>query len=153
MCEVLWLPSDFERSAEDPIVCLIEHLKARRSANRRSYTPGFAPADEPVIVGRCGGGALEPLCSRWVCSEPPESAAQYPTVIDARDTTRLARRQRLDDRPFLVCQFVSQPRHSASMAIKTQNQANGQTSSRFMSLRPSKPHGPLSGGSSNYGHN
>ncbi len=39
--------------------------------------------------------------------EPPQDAVQHPPVIDPRHPAGLVRQKRLDDRPFLVAQFVS----------------------------------------------
>ena len=106
--------------------------------------PGFTPADKPVVTGGRGAVALGHLGPWRAGPKPPENAVQNPTIIYTGNPARLVRQQRLDDRPFLVCQFVWPPRHPASIAMKSLNHAAPQTSSRFMSLPPSVSDGTFS---------
>ncbi|MBB4860888.1 hypothetical protein HNO88_004234, partial [Novosphingobium chloroacetimidivorans] len=98
--------------------------------------PGFAPADELVVTGSRGAVTLGHLGPWRTGPKTPENAVQNPTIIYTGNPARLVRQQRLNDRPFLVCQFVSPPRHPASIAMEGLNHASRQTSSQFISLPP-----------------
>lgn len=120
-------------------------LAVESSGYRRKQpvpNPGFAPADEPVVASRRGTVTLWYLSPRRPGAEPPENAVQNPSVINARNTAWLIGQQRFDNRPFPIRQFVSTPRHQASIAMKSLNHANRQTSRWFMSLRPKIPRHP-----------
>jgi hypothetical protein len=49
----------------------------------------------------------------------------HSTIIDPWRTARLVRRQRLDDRPFAVRQFVSSLYHQASIAMENVESRGG----------------------------
>ena len=61
---------------------------------------------------------------------------QHSPVIDAGNTARLVRQQRLNDRPFPVRQFVASPCHP-KLLPEALNQSCSLPASQFMSLRSS----------------
>lgn len=63
----------------------------------------------------------------------PEDTAQHPPVINPGHSTRRVGQQRLDDEPFLVCQFIPPARHTPSVSSGCLNHAKSDNSTRFLS--------------------
>jgi hypothetical protein len=68
-----------------------------------------------------------------ITGEPVRNRQRMPPAINVRNAGRLVRQQRRDGRLFPIRQFVSPPRHQASIATESLNHPSRQTSSLFMS--------------------
>ena len=97
---------------------------------------GLPPADEAIVAGGRRTIAFWNFRPRRTCSEAPEDAVQNATIIDARNSARLIRQQRRDDRPFVVGEFVTAARHPGLPHSEALNHSCQKPPSGFMSLRP-----------------
>lgn len=112
-------------------------LKGGRYRGQQSVPHScFAPTHEAVVAGGRWPVALGHLSPWRACSKPPENTVQNTSVINPRNAARLVRQQRLNDRPFPVCQFVSPPRHQASITMIELKSHTHTIHKLFMSLRP-----------------
>ena len=72
---------------------------------------GLAPSHKAIVAGGMRAVALRNVGPGRARPKAPEDAVQHLPIIDPRNTARLARQKRLDNRPFEIRQFVAAPTH------------------------------------------